>query len=103
MKFQPTKWKVIVSIAVVVIWIILMNGYSKLSEGHPTYGARQCQQEYMIHEYGGVNYYSYLVVKQPYGSCPPVSLPGLLLHYIYNLIIPFTLVYIIWSLIQKKQ
>jgi len=92
MNWKPTKWKIVVSVVAVVlwfIWIIFKNSYTFCLECAPPI----CEADY----------YNFLLFKSACGGCFCHSLGEVVLSNILNIIIPFAIVYIIWSLIEKPK
>lgn len=90
MNFKPTKWKVIVSI---ILAIILTFGIPALFHLWCNLKGGICLQ--MVNR---CDYYS------AYHCCSKcVSLAGMILEIFLSFIIPLIIVYVIWSLIEKKK
>ena len=89
MNFKPTKWKVVVSILAVVLWVILSS-----------FLVMYCK---MCQEYScDIDYYSYYLASHGC-KCDCGSFSGMLLSNLLSIIIPFLIIYIIWSLIEKPS
>jgi hypothetical protein len=86
---KPTKKKLIVSVILTIFWIFI----KKLSA--PLVNC-MCIQ-------GGfdncTDYYRFLLIKQGC-HCTCFSLPEVLLQYFWNLIVPFVIAYLIYSIIE---
>lgn len=93
MNFKPTKWKVIVSVVVVIVWILALNFLTT------SIICKICQMPVCDADYDN------WMIKKPICDCSCQTfnemLFGNLSYIFYNIIFPFALVYIIWSLIQK--
>ena len=92
MNFKPNKWKVIVSITAVIIWIFIANTFfynfmCKLCEG-------------LVCE---TNYIKYYLMQPPCGYCSCHLLKDVMLSNAKTILIPFILVYITWSLFEKNK
>jgi hypothetical protein len=88
MNFKPTLWKSIVSIAFVLV--IVIYGNMVLCSICPL-GVQRC---------GGL-YRSLMLIKSCVCDC--ISFETMFLSNLINVVLPFALIYIIWSLIQKKK
>jgi len=91
MNFKPIKWKVIVSIIVAVLWILIANSISYSVD------CKLCMPHIC-----DSNYIDYYITHPLCGHCSCHSLKDVIISNLLNIIIPFAIVYIIWSLIQKK-
>ena len=91
MNFRPTKWKVIVSILAIVLWLILSNFYN---------GLAMCKE--CVPPQCDVDYGNWVIVKPSCSGCFCQSFSEMISSNLLNILIPFILVYVTWSLIQKN-
>jgi len=91
MNFKPTLWKIIISLAVVVVGIILIN-YINSFEYCESCAPRVCEEDY----------YSWISIK-PLCDCDCTSLKTMLSTNHIHMLIPFIIAYVIWSLFEKKR
>lgn len=92
MDFKPTKWKSIISILAVIVWIILMRYYTNLA---------MCG--ICVPKRCGVDYANWMVVKPACYGCFCTSFSTMLKSNLFHILIPFAIVYVIWSLIEKPK
>jgi len=92
MNFKPTKWKVIVSVIIMVIWILSANWMN----------SKTLCDCYFVPECGP-DYEKYMIVKPRCVGCGCQSFSNMLSSNFLNILIPFAIVYIVWSLFEKKK
>jgi hypothetical protein len=91
MNFKPTWIKVIVSILAIILWIIFINYFNNLSM------CGICAKPNCTSDYG-----NWMIVK-PVCACGCQSLSKMLSSDIETILIPFAVIYIIWSLFQRRK
>lgn len=89
MNFKPSKWKIIVSVIFILVWIIFNNWSIRCSLCSPL--APKCEGDY----------HGWMLLTNCICDC--VSLKTMILSNLINVIIPFILVYIILSLFEKNK
>ena len=92
MNFRPNKWKLIFSILFIVIWIVLPHITSQ------TVYCKLCEKK--VCENG--DYDKFMIVK-PICDCACQTLSDALISDLRNTLLPFLLVYLIWSLFEKSK
>ena len=101
MNFKPNKWKVIVSILVVIIWYVLLVWFSSSMRCNyypcpSTFKGSDCPKVFV---------FNILPDFSCSGGCfcdKPTQFSEIFIQLII-LLIPGILVYLIWSLIEKKK
>lgn len=91
MNFKFTKWKVIVSIVVVILWILLMQMFAKYTF------CKECVPPICEQDYGN------WMVPKITCDCKCQNFGEMFYYDLKNILIPFALTYVIWSLFQKKK
>lgn len=99
MNFKPTKWKAIISILAIIAWYLLFLGFANLLKCSPipcpeTFKAINCENVFVLN----------ILPKFSCEGCvcpKPTSISSIFKE-ITILLIPGILIYIIWSLYQKK-
>ena len=92
MNFRPTKWKLLISILVVIFWIMI--NYFALSDIN-------CKMtEYRACE---MTDYDNLMIIKPACDNQCQTLGDAVWSDILNIFLPFLLVYTVWSLFQKSK
>lgn len=92
MNFKLSKWKVIASILAVIVWIFLANIIFY------NFMCKSCEPPVCES-----NYVKYYLMQPPCGSCSCHLLKDVVLSNVLNILTPFALVYIIWSLFEKTK
>ncbi len=89
--FKPTLWKVIVSILAIILWILLLGSlkYNVM--------CKICVPTQCMPDYG-----NWMIVK-PVCDCGCQSFSQMLSSNLQHILIPFALVYVIWSLFQRRK
>jgi len=96
MNFKANGWKVAVAVLGVFVWIIMSNytnNLIKLGCDKSTY-PDMCKMD---------SYNHLLLVKAPSDECYCRDFSYMLYNNIKNLFVPFAIIYIIWSLFERKR
>ncbi len=102
MNFKPTIWKIIVAVIFVLIWILIASNFGMMNSGHPTYTCRSYMSQYQgVEDYKSYN--KYLISGTFCGPYPPTSFFEMILRNLSNTLLPFIIIYVPWSFIQKKR
>lgn len=91
MNFKPDLWKVIVSILAIILWVVFANYTNNYVM------CKICQMPQCDADYG-----NWMVTKQ-ICDCSCQSFSEMFSNNLKNILIPSALVYIIWSLFQKRR
>lgn len=100
MNFKPTKWKIIISIGVIIAFYFLLLWFSSkiMIECYPcpaTFKASDCEKVFV---------FDILPSGSNCGcSCPLPTPISSILTQLLILLFPGILVYLIWSLFKKKK
>ncbi|MGV8151997.1 MAG: hypothetical protein ACP5OG_02870 [Candidatus Nanoarchaeia archaeon] len=90
--FKPNKWKIIASIAALVLWIFIMNYFNASAM------CKICICTLQI----CLDYAHFMLIK-PACHCCCSSFFEMLISNLKNIFIPFAVVYIIFSLFEKRK
>jgi len=100
MNFKPNKWKVIISIGAIIVWYLLLLWFSSIimidcGACPTTFKASDCEKVFVLN----------VLPSSPNCGCScPLPTPiSSILTQLLTLLFPGILVYIIWSLSQKKK
>lgn len=90
--FKPTRWKIIVSFILTVIWMFIIMqtvAVPLMACLCASGGFDNC-----------TDFHSFLIIKNPDCHCGCTSLIQVFMQYLTMIIIPFIIVYVIYSLIE---
>lgn len=99
MNFKPTKWKVIVSIAIIIIWyvFILVSRSNIMVDCMPCtkVDPSQCEKFFVLN----------IIPPLPSCGCTcPQSTPLFkIFEDLLRILFPGILIYLVWSLFEKKN
>ncbi|VVB78089.1 Uncharacterised protein [uncultured archaeon] len=100
MKFKPTLLKIVVSLAVVIIWYFLLLWISNLSNCNyspcpQTFKASDCEKVFVFN----------LIPKSCNGGCicPKPTTLFEIFNQLVTLLLPGIIVYLAWSFLQKNK
>ncbi len=82
---KPSKWKIITSLILTLIWIFILRNMLMIL-------CKMCATELQCKVY----YHSYEIIRRCHCDCG--SIGGVALDWFWNIIIPFLVVYILYSL-----
>lgn len=90
--FKPTKWKVIISVLMVIIWGIFFTWMNSSVQ------CNRCALDYSCESN------DFLIIRPACGKCAYCyNILEIVRKNLFNVLFPFALVYILWSLIEKKK
>jgi len=109
MNFRLTKWKVIISVVVIIVWYFLILYYVSIQESPlctmclPIFNPDNCP--------ACPNVFHVEIIPDPYYPSPcscfcdcPFPTPiSKIAKDLFIILIPGILIYVIWSLFQKKK
>lgn len=102
MNFKPTKWKIIISILVIILYYLLMivNANANVN----VYLCKPCPQNFNSIDCEKVFTFGIIPGDSPCGcTCPQPTPISSVFSQIFIVLLPGILMYIIWSLIEKKK
>lgn len=90
---MPTSKKIAVSVTITLLWIVLQFALSPIVSCLCKPGGFQ----------NCTDYYQFLIIKKSVCHCNCIQLSQVLNEYLYLIVIPFVVVYLICSFIQFRK